>query len=140
MSNWLKSKCDTIENLEAEAMNEAFARMGLTLDFSTKEVERTYESDKRPCQALLRNAGDNSSARIGVNFTVKQVDGESKVSMALEADWWGMKYNSKSFLEQFTKEYIAAKSINTMRKQGYTVREEVELKDGRRKLVMAKAA
>lgn len=141
MSNWSKSTCKTLENIEAEYLEKALARMSLYADFETKTVSRVYEGDRQPCDALLRNISDHSSANIGLKFAIQPGnDGSENVKMTVQADWWGNKWDEKSFMDTFTIEYTTAKAIELARTDGFSVTEEVSLEDGRRRLVMSRVA
>lgn len=140
MSNWLKAHC-SIENIEDEFLVPALARMGLVADFTTNKVGNRYIEDDRPCDALLRNIEDNSSSGIGLCFQVNQNDnGRTKITMSAISDWWESEYTDKTFMDRFIIEYNTERAICSAREQGFTVEVEETLEDGRRRLVLHRAA
>lgn len=142
MSNYVKIQC-TIQGVKKELMEEAFARMGLYVDYDVKEIPSRFRNENQRCDAVLKALfnGDTIS-RIGLCLK-DSYDNSGNVStdMMLSGEFINDMFKSKKeFIERFNLEYICVKIINQTMQLGFQVDLEEQIKNGERRLVMYRIA
>ena len=136
MSKWLQAKLSTLSNVETTFFNEALDRMGYKADFAQKKLMRP-EGDYQEVDCVIVDKNSEKPIGVGLRFHAEK-DGD--VSMAVVADWFYSHTTSKGFTEQFTIEYNTAKYISAAENMNFAVESIENMADGRRRIVVARAA
>ena len=136
MSKWLQAKLSTLSNVETTFFNEALDRMGYKADFAQKKLMRP-EGDYQEVDCVVVDKESEKPIGVGLRFHAEK-DGD--VSMAVVADWFYSHTTSKGFTEQFTIEYNTAKYISAAENMNFAVESIENMADGRRRIVVARAA
>lgn len=134
MSNWIKTKCP-VTNINLDIMDAAFARMGVYADFSGKEIVNNYYYVEK-CDAVLRDIETNADTFHYLKF-VFDTDDENGLQMLILDTEYDM---SGKYMEQFVLEYNTEMVIASAVAQGFVVEEEIDLKNGQRKITVTRAA
>ena len=136
MSKWLQAKLSTLSNVETTFFNEALDRMGYKADFAQKKLMRP-EGDYQEVDCVIVDKESEKSIGVGLRFHAEK---DGAVSMAVVADWFYSHTTSKGFTEQFTIEYNTAKYISAAENMNFAVESIENMADGRRRIVVARAA
>ena len=136
MSKWLQAKLSTLSNVETTFFNEALDRMGYKADFAQKKLMRP-EGDYQEVDCVVVDKESEKPIGVGLRFHAEK---DGAVSMAVVADWFYSHTTSKGFTEQFTIEYNTAKYISAAENMNFTVESIENMADGRRRIVVARAA
>ena len=136
MSKWLKAKLSTLSNVETTFFNEALDRMGYKADFAQKKLMRP-EGDYQEVDCVVVDKESEKPIGVGLRFHAEK---DGAVSMAVVADWFYSHTTSKGFTEQFTIEYNTAKYISAAENMNFAVESIENMADGRRRIVVARAA
>ena len=136
MSKWLQAKLSTLSNVETTFFNEALDRMGYKADFAQKKLMRP-EGDYQEVDCVVVDKNSEKPIGIGLRFHAEK---DGAVSMAVVADWFYSHTTSKGFTEQFTIEYNTAKYISAAENMNFAVESIENMADGRRRIVVARAA
>ena len=136
MSKWLQAKLSTLSNVETTFFNEALDRMGYKADFAQKKLMRP-EGDYQEVDCVIVDKESEKSIGVGLRFHAEK---DEAVSMAVVADWFYSHTTSKGFTEQFTIEYNTAKYISAAENMNFAVESIENMADGRRRIVVARAA
>ena len=137
MSCWKKTKLETLSNIETEFFLGALDKMGYKADFSKKKIDRSYEQDSRDVDCVICDKNTGKSINVGMKFTKND---EGNVNMTICADWYYSSANEKSFKEQFTIEYNTLKYQQIASEMNFNTESVETLADGRRRIVMVRAA
>ena len=136
MSKWLQAKLSTLSNVETTFFNEALDRMGYKADFAQKKLMRP-EGDYQEVDCVIVDKNSEKPIGVGLRFHAEK---DGAVSMAVVADWFYSHTTSKGFTEQFTIEYNTAKYISAAENMNFAVESIENMADGRRRIVVARAA
>lgn len=136
MSKWLQAKLSTLSNVETTFFNEALDRMGYKADFAQKKLMRP-EGDYQEVDCVVVDKNSEKPIGVGLRFHAEK---DGAVSMAVVADWFYSHTTSKGFTEQFTIEYNTAKYISAAENMNFAVESIENMADGRRRIVVARAA
>ena len=136
MSKWLQAKLSTLSNVETTFFNEALDRMGYKADFAQKKLMRP-EGDYQEVDCVVVDKNSEKPIGVGLRFHAEKY---GAVSMAVVADWFYSHTTSKGFTEQFTIEYNTAKYISAAENMNFAVESIENMADGRRRIVVARAA
>ena len=136
MSKWLQAKLSTLSNVETTFFNEALDRMGYKADFAQKKLMRP-EGDYQEVDCVVVDKESEKPIGVGLRFHAEK---DGAVSMAVVADWFYSHTTSKGFTEQFTIEYNTAKYITAAENMNFAVESIENMADGRRRIVVARAA
>ena len=136
MSKWLQAKLSTLSNVETTFFNEALDRMGYKADFAQKKLMRP-EGDYQEVDCVIVDKESEKPIGVGLRFHAEK---DGAVSMAVVADWFYSHTTSKGFTEQFTIEYNTAKYISAAENMNFAVESIENMADGRRRIVVARAA
>ena len=136
MSKWLQAKLSTLSNVETTFFNEALDRMGYKADFAQKKLIRP-EGDYQEVDCVVVDKESEKPIGVGLRFHAEK---DGAVSMAVVADWFYSHTTSKGFTEQFTIEYNTAKYISAAENMNFAVESIENMADGRRRIVVARAA
>ena len=136
MSKWLQAKLSTLSNVETTFVNEALDRMGYKADFAQKKLMRP-EGDYQEVDCVVVDKESEKPIGVGLRFHAEK---DGAVSMAVVADWFYSHTTSKGFTEQFTIEYNTAKYISAAENMNFAVESIENMADGRRRIVVARAA
>ena len=136
MSKWLQAKLSTLSNVETTFFNEALDRMGYKADFAQKKLMRP-EGDYQEVDCVVVDKESEKPIGVGLRFHAEK---DGAVSMAVVADWFYSHTTSKGFTEQFTIEYNTAKYISAAENMNLAVESIENMADGRRRIVVARAA
>lgn len=136
MSKWLQAKLSTLSNVETTFFNEALDRMGYKADFAQKKLMRP-EGDYQEVDCVVVDKESEKPIGVGLRFHAEK---DGAVSMAVVADWFYSHTTSKGFTEQFTIEYNTAKYISAAENMNFAVESIENMADGRRRIVVARAA
>ena len=136
MSKWLQAKLSTLSNVETTFFNEALDRMGYKADFAQKKLMRP-EGDYQEVDCVVVDKESEKPIGVGLRFHAEK---DEAVSMAVVADWFYSHTTSKGFTEQFTIEYNTAKYISAAENMNFAVESIENMADGRRRIVVARAA
>ena len=136
MSKWLQAKLSTLSNVETTFFNEALDRMGYKADFAQKKLMRP-EGDYQEVDCVVVDKESEKPIGVGLRFHAEK---DGAVSMAVVADWFYSHTTSKGFTEQFTIEYNTAKYISAAEDLNFAVESIENMADGRRRIVVARAA
>ena len=136
MSKWLQAKLSTLSNVETTFFNEALDRMGYKADFAQKKLMRP-EGDYQEVDCVVVDKNSEKPIGVGLRFHSEK---DGAVSMAVVADWFYSHTTSKGFTEQFTIEYNTAKYISAAENMNFAVESIENMADGRRRIVVARAA
>ena len=136
MSKWLQAKLSTLSNVETTFFNEALDRMGYKADFAQKKLMRP-EGDYQEVDCVVVDKNSEKPIGVGLRFHAEK---DGAVSMAVVADWFYSHTTSKGFTEQFTIEYNTAKYITAAENMNFAVESIENMADGRRRIVVARAA
>ena len=137
MSCWKQTKLETLSNIETEFFMEALDKMGYNADFSKKKIERTYERDSNAVDCVICDKNTGKSINVGMRFSK---DDEGKINMTICADWYYSSASERSFREQFTIEYNTIKYQQIASEMNFNTESVETLADGRRRIVMVRAA
>ena len=137
MSCWKKTKLETLSNIETEFFLGALDKMGYKADFSKKKIDRSYEQDSRDVDCVI--CDKNTGKSINVGMKVAKND-EGNVNMTICADWYYSSASERSFREQFTIEYNTIKYQQIASEMNFNTESVETLADGRRRIVMVRAA
>ena len=136
MSKWLQAKLSTLSNVETTFFNEALDRMGYKADFAQKKLMRP-EGDYQEVDCVVVDKESEKPIGVGLRFHAEK---DGAVSVAVVADWFYSHTASKGFTEQFTIEYNTAKYISAAENMNFAVESIENMADGRRRIVVARAA
>ena len=136
MSKWLQAKLSTLSNVETTLFNEALDRMGYKADFAQKKLMRP-EGDYQEVDCVVVDKESEKPIGVGLRFHAEK---DGAVSMAVVEDWFYSHTTSKGFTEQFTIEYNTAKYISAAENMNFAVESIENMADGRRRIVVARAA
>lgn len=136
MSKWLQAKLSTLSNIETEFFSEALLRMGYKADFGRKKLMRP-EGDYQEVDCVVVDERSGKDIGVGLRFHAEK-DGD--VSMTVVADWFYSHLTSEGFTEKFTIEYNTVKYIAAAENMNFSVESIENLADGRRRIVVARAA
>lgn len=136
MSKWLQAKLSTLSNVETTFFNEALDRMGYKADFAQKKLMRP-EGDYQEVDCVVVDKNSEKPIGVGLRFHAEK---DGAVSMAVVADWFYSHTTSKGFTEQFTIEYNTAKYISAAENMNFAVESIENMADGRRRIVVSRAA
>lgn len=136
MSKWLQAKLSTLSNIETGFFNEALDRLGFKADFGQKKLMRP-EGDYQEVDCVIVDKQNNKSIGVGLRF---QAEKDGEVSMTVVADWFYSDMTSKGFTEKFTIEYNTVKYIAAAENMNFAVESIENMADGRRRIVVARAA
>lgn len=136
MSKWMKTKVKTLSNIESDYFYEALERMGYKADFSKKSLTRGYEGDSQPVACLIYTKS-GSPLNVGLRF---HENSDGLVNMEIVADWFYSSTTAEKFTERFTLEYNTVKYTAVAAAMDFSVESVETLSDGRRKIVMSRAA
>ena len=136
MSKWLQAKLSTLSNVETTFFNEALDRMGYKADFAQKKLMRP-EGDYQEVDCVVVDKESEKPIGVCLRFHAEK---DGAVSMAVVADWFYSHTTSKGFTEQFTIEYNTAKYISAAEDLNFAVESIENMADGRRRIVVARAA
>ena len=136
MSKWLKAKLSTLSNIETTFFNDALERMGYKADFSKKKPMRP-EGDYQEVDCVVVDKQSEKPIGVGMRFHSEK---DGAVSMTVVADWFYSHTTSEGFTEQFTIEYNTAKYISAAENLDFAVESIENMADGRRRIVVARAA
>ena len=137
MSCWKQTKLETLSNIETEFFLGALDKMGYKADFSKKKIDRSYEKDSNNVDCVICDKNTGKSINVGMRFTKND---EGSVNMTICADWFYSSANEKSFKEQFTIEYNTLKYQQIASEMNFNTESVETLADGRRRIVMVRAA
>ena len=136
MSKWLKAKLSTLSNIETTFFNDSIERMGYKADFSKKKLMR-HEGDYQEVDCVVVDKQSEKPIGVGMRFHSEK---DGAVSMTVVADWFYSHTTSEGFTEQFTIEYNTAKYISAAENLDFAVESIENMADGRRRIVVARAA
>ena len=136
MSKWLKAKLSTLSNIETTFFNDALERMSYKADFSKKKLMRP-EGDYQEVDCVVVDKQSEKPIGVGMRFHAEK---DGAVSMTVVADWFYSHITSEGFTEQFTIEYNTAKYISAAENLNFAVESIENMADGRRRIVVARAA
>lgn len=136
MSKWMQTKVNTLSNIESDYFYEALERMGYKADFSKKSLTRGYEGDSQPVDCLVYT---NNGSPLNVGLRFKETN-EGTVNMEIVADWYYSNTTAEKFTEKFTIEYNTVKYTAVAAAMDFSIETVENLSDGRRKIVMSRAA
>lgn len=136
MSRWLQAKLSTLSNIETHFFNDALERLGYKADFSNKKLMRP-EGDYQEVDCVVVEKNSGKSIGVGLRFHAEQ---DGNVSMTVVADWFYSSLTSKGFTEKFTIEYNTVKYIAAAESMNFAVESVENMADGRRRIVVARAA
>ena len=137
MSCWKQTKLETLSNIETEFFLEALDKMGYKADFSKKKIERTYERDSNDVDCVICDKNTGKSINVGMRFSK---DDEGKINMTICADWYYSSTSERQFTENFTIEYNTVKYQQIASEMNFSTESVEQLADGRRRIVMVRAA
>ena len=137
MSKWMQAKLETLSHIDSDYFFGALDRMGYSADFTTKQVTRSYEGDSRDVDCVLVEKATGNPVNVGLKFSTNE---DNTVNMVIVADFFYTRMNSKSFTEKFTIEYNTVKYESVAAEMNFSVESEETLQDGRRKIVLTRAA
>ena len=137
MSCWKQTKLETLSNIETEFFLGALDKMGYKADFSKKKIDRSYEKDSNDVDCVICVKDTGRSINVGMRFSKNK---EGSINMTICADWFYSSANEKSFKEQFTIEYNTLKYQQIASEMNFNTESVETLADGRRRIVMARAA
>ena len=137
MSCWKQTKLETLSNIETEFFLGALDKMGYKADFSKKKIDRSYEKDSNNVDCVICDKDTGKSINVGMRFSKNE---EGSINMTICADWFYSSANEKSFKEQFTIEYNTLKYQQIASEMNFNTESVETLADGRRRIVMVRAA
>ena len=137
MSCWKQTKLKTLSNIETEFFLGALDKMGYKADFSKKKIDRSYEKDSNDVDCVICVKDTGRSINVGMRFSKNE---EGSINMTICADWFYSSANEKSFKEQFTIEYNTLKYQQIASEMNFNTESVETLADGRRRIVMVRAA
>lgn len=133
----MQAKLETLSHIDSEYFFGAIDRMGYAADFTNKKVTRSYEGDSRDVDCVLVDKDTHEPINVGLRFSSNE---DQTVNMEIVADFYYTRLNSKSFMEQFTIEYNTVKYEAVAAEMNFSVESEETLQDGRRRIVLTRAA
>lgn len=137
MSCWKQIKLETLSNVETEFFLGALDKMGYKADFSKKKIDRSYERDSNKVDCVICDKDTGKSINVGMRFSKNK---EGNINMTICADWFYSSANEKFFKEQFTIEYNTLKYQQIASEMNFNTESVETLADGRRRIVMVRAA
>ena len=136
MSRWTEAKLETLSNIESEYFYGALDKLGYKADFSKKTPSRSYEGDSKNVDCVI-----TTKAGVPITVGLRFKEGEDDtVNMEIVTDWYYSKVNENKFTERFTIEYNTLKYTAVAAGMDFSVETVEDMADGRRKIVMRRAA
>ena len=136
MSRWTEAKLETLSNIESEYFYGALDKMGYKADFSKKTLSRSYEGDSKNVDCVI-----TTKTGVPINVGLRFKEGEDDtVNMEIVTDWYYSKVNENKFTERFTIEYNTVKYQQIASEMNFSTESVEQLADGRRRIVMVRAA
>ena len=137
MSCWKQVKLETLHNVETEFFLEALDKMGYKADFNQKSIRRAYEGDNRDVDCVICDKHTGKSINVGMKFAKGDEDG---ITMTICADWYYSSISERQFTENFTIEYNTVKYQQIASEMNFSTESVEQPADGRRRIVMVRAA
>ena len=137
MSNYVKAKVETLKDLDMQYFEDALGRMGFKADFDKHEID-TYWS-KQTCDCVICDINSGRSSQMGMSFEENE---DGSVQVSIQADWDNVHgfANANDFMARFTVEYHTAKYSDVCSRMGYVTESIEELGNGKRRMVLRRAA
>lgn len=136
MSKWMQAKLTTLSDINPDLFFQTMDKLGYEADFSTKRIDRA-EGDSYDVDCVIRNKSDKKSTKVGLKFKKNQ---DEKISMMVCSDWYWSSMSSEEFTEGFTIEYNTLKYQQIGAEMNFTTESVENLADGRRRIVLVRAA